>query len=222
MSKCFILTVKSLPLPSCRPCIPWKKILGLLRHHMQWKREKKIHTHIHISLIELPLQNLKLEHLNRGVNERVSPFKSFTGSFLSQLNLFCHQNTLSIIFDAQRLYQVFFLVRKALFSFQCGTYLLKYMAVGFWEKKKREQNSKPSCPLPGRPLEARKILHSYFRVTLLPWCHPKTGFYRVPGMGNRHKEYAAARGPLIKILWLVSFMLFQITDTEQKERQKGP
>lgn len=47
---------------------------------------------------------LELEHLKGGVNERVSPFKSFTGSFLSQLNLFCHQNTLSIIFDAQRPY----------------------------------------------------------------------------------------------------------------------
>lgn len=41
-------------------------------------------------------------------------------------------------------------------------------------------------------------------------------------MGNVPEEYATARGPLIKVLWSVSFMLFQITDTEKKERQPGP
>lgn len=35
-------------------------------------------------------------------------------------------------------------------------------------------------------------------------------------MGILQEEYATARGPLIKILQPVSFMLFQITDTEQK------
>lgn len=47
-SKCFILTAKSYPLRSCRPCIPWKKILGLLRHHKQWKCENKKYIHIYI------------------------------------------------------------------------------------------------------------------------------------------------------------------------------
>lgn len=73
---------------------------------------------------------------------------------------------------------------------------------GSWfleKKRERKPISKLSCP-PGRPpLEVGKNIHSYFSV-LLPRCYPKTGLYRVPGVGNLQEEYARAKDPLIKIL----------------------
>lgn len=110
-----------------------------------------------------------------------------------------------------------------MFSFQCGTHLLKQhvgeLGSGRKEKVKKKENSKPSCS-PQDPiwqLWGKHILSPCYHDTTWPEAGAVFQGWKTPMEG-----YATVRGPLIKIPWPKSFMLFQITDTEEKgERDRS-
>lgn len=170
--------------------------------------EKKPHTHTYI-----------LEHLNRGVNEWVAHSKRFTGVFLLQLprHLFCHQKTLSII-----LWCTEALDAKCVFLKVCFHSSVTLICSNRWQlvsgKKEKGKKNKTQSFLVLHQDPRWKLEEEHTYTSVSPCYHDalRTGLYRVPGMGILQEEYATARGPLMKILWPVSFVLFQITDREQK------
>lgn len=83
------------------------------------------------------------------------------------------------------------------------------------------------------PTESLPVLHQdplwqlrleHIPTSVLPCYHNATlrqAHTVFPGWKIPMEGYATIRGPPIKILWPESFMLFQITDTEQKG-EAGP
>lgn len=155
--------------------------------------------------------------------------KALQGISYLNWNLFCHQNTLSIIFWCTEA-----LYTKRVFLKLCFHSSVALISSNIWQlvsgkkkKKKKEGKTKlkaflSSTRTPSGTWEELTFIFQCHLATMSP-CYPKTGLYRVPGMGNLQEEYAKARGCLIQVLKQpVSFMLFQITETEQKERQPGP